>query len=185
MTFEELMLQRQSVRRFDSKRIIPEEDLIKILEAGRMAPSACNSQPWTFVLVDNPELLSKVALATQSKTIQLNTFVQQARALVVIVMEKPRIVTQIGGAIKRKDYPQYDIGFAASHMTLQATELGIGSCVLGWFDEKKIKSLLGIPSRRNIGLILALGYAEEEYKQRKKIRKAWELVVKRNGYNPT
>jgi nitroreductase len=182
MDFRELMLQRQSVRRFDASQKIAEDDMQKILEAGRMAPSACNSQPWTFVLVDEQPLLSQVAQATQSKVIQLNTFVKDAAALIVIVIEKPRIVTQIGGAIKRKDYPQYDIGFATAQMSLQATELSLGSCILGWFDEKKIKQLLQIPGNRSIGLVLALGYAVEDYKQRQKIRKAPEMVFRRNGY---
>lgn len=182
MNFLELVSKRQSVRKYLADKPIEEEKVQHIIEAARLAPSACNSQPWTFVVVDEPVLRLEVARATHGKMIGINKFVMQAPLLVVIVMEKPKVVTQIGGALKNKEYPLIDIGIAAEHMCLQAQEDGIGSCMLGWFNEKKIKTLLKIPSNKTIGLVLSFGYAPKDYKQRLKIRKPLTEIVKRNIY---
>ncbi len=178
--FIELATNRQSDRAYTDKSI--EKDKIKqILEAGRLAPSASNSQPWTFIVVDDKELKDKVAKATFSKLVSFNKFTVLAPVLIVMVIEKPRVITQIGGAIKNKEYPLIDIGIAAEHICLQAAELGIGSCMLGWFDAKKIKSLLDIPKNKTIGLVISLGYPKSD-KKRTKIRKAFDEVVKFNSY---
>ena len=79
------------------------------------------------------------------------------------------LIAQIGGSLQNQEYPQYDIGIAAEHFCLQATELGLGTCMLGWFNQKKIKQLINIPRNRKIGLVITLGYAPDDYKQRKKI----------------
>ena len=182
MDFQQLILQRQSVRRYDKNRPIEKEKLMRILEAGRLAPSASNSQPWTFVIVDEPELVEKVSRTTFSKLIAFNKFVIDAPLHIVLVVEKPKMITQIGGSIKNKEYPLIDIGIAAEHMCLQAEEDGIGSCMLGWFDEKKIKELLQIPKSKTIGLVIPFGYPIENYPLRKKIRKSMDKVAKWNRY---
>ena len=182
MDFQKLIRQRQSVRKYQSDKPIEEEKLQRIIEAARLAPSASNSQPWTFIIVDQEDLRKKVAKATHGKLIGINKFVSQATLLIVIIIEKPKITTQIGGAIKNKEYPLIDIGIAAEHMCLQAEEDGIGSCMLGWFNEKKIKELLNIPKKKTIGLVVSFGYPPYDYKLRKKIRKPLEDVVKRNTY---
>jgi nitroreductase len=182
MNFQELIRLRQSVRKYKSEQPIEEEKLMRILEAGRLAPSASNSQPWTFIVVDEPELRYRVAKATHGKLIGINKFVVEAPLLIVIVIEKPKITTQIGGAIKNKEYPLIDIGIAAEHMCLQAEEDGIGSCMLGWFDEKRIKKLLQIPRKKTVGLVISFGYAPDDYRLREKIRKPFDVVVKRNKY---
>jgi nitroreductase len=182
MNFQELIRRRQSVRKYKSEQPIEEEKLMRILEAGRLAPSASNSQPWTFIVVDEPELRYQVAKATHGKLIGINKFVVEAPLLIVMVIEKPKITTQIGGAIKNKEYPLIDIGIAAEHMCLQAEEDGIGSCMLGWFDEKRIKKLLQIPRKKTVGLVISFGYAPEGYRLREKIRKPFDTVVKRNKY---
>ncbi|MCK5846648.1 MAG: nitroreductase family protein, partial [Bacteroidales bacterium] len=102
--------------------------------------------------------------------------------LIVMVIEKAKITTQIGGAIKDKEYPLIDIGIAGEHMCLQAEDEGVGSCMLGWFDEKKIKGLLNIPEKKTIGLIISFGYAPMDYPLRKKVRKDFNKVVKWNSY---
>ncbi len=182
MNFEELILKRQSVRKYDFGRKIEEGKLHKILEAGRLAPSACNSQPWTFVVVNEPELCIKVAKATRGTLIGINKFVIQSPLIIVMVIEKAKLSSQIGGAIKDKEYPLIDIGIAADHMCLQAEDEGIGSCMLGWFDQKKIKGLLNIPDKKTIGLVISFGYAPKDYTLRKKIRKSMDVVVRYNGY---
>jgi len=182
MDFFDLIKQRQSVRKYDIERTIEDVKLNRILQAGHLAPSASNSQPWTFVVVNEPELCMKVAKATRGTLIGINKFVTQSPLLIVMVIEKARITTQIGGAIKDKEYPLIDIGIAGEHMCLQAEDDGIGSCMLGWFDEKKIKTLLSIPKKKTIGLVISFGYAPNDYPLRKKIRKDFDKVVRWNSY---
>ena len=80
------------------------------------------------------------------------------------------------------EYSQIDIGIAAAHFCLQAAELGLGTCMIGWFDEKKIRQLLKIPEKRKIGLVITLGYPPEDYKVRKKIRKPLDEICGFNKY---
>ncbi len=181
MKFIELITKRQSDRKYISDPI-EKEKLDRCLEAARLAPSASNSQPWTFVTVTNPELKEKVALQTFSKLVTFNKFVVQAPVLIVMVLEKPKLVTRIGGAIKSMQYPMIDIGIAAEHFCLQAAEEGLGTCMLGWFNEKPIKELLNIPKNKTIGLIITVGYTPKDYKLRTKIRKGFDEVVRYNSY---
>lgn len=181
MSFLNLINRRQSVRKYTNKPV-DREIIRQLVQAVHMAPSACNSQPWKLIIVDEPELKNKVAKATFSKTVSFNKFVMEAPVIAVFVIEKAKLIAQIGGKLKNQEYPQYDIGIAAEHFCLQATELGLGTCMLGWFDEKKIQKLLNIPSKRKIGLVISLGYAPVDYKQRKKIRKPIEEIYGYNGY---
>ena len=98
------------------------------------------------------------------------------------MLEKPKIITELGGRVKKKEWPLIDIGIAAEHFCLQAAEEGLGTCMLGWFDEKSIKELLNIPVRNTIPLLITLGYTPKDYKLRKKIRKNFDKVVKWNSY---
>jgi nitroreductase len=97
-------------------------------------------------------------------------------------MEKPKLITEAGGRIKKKEYPLIDIGIAAEHFCLQAAEEGLGTCMLGWFDEKAVKKLINVPKSKSILLLITLGYTPEGYRTRKKIRKEFEKVVRYNSY---
>ena len=177
----ELIRKRQSVRRYID-RPVEREKIERCLEAAMLAPSACNAQPWKFILVDEPALAKKVAWETWSTMINFNKFVEEAPVLVVITIEKSPIVPKLGKAINNMDYPYIDIGIAAEHFCLQATEEGLGTCMLGWFNEKPIQKLLNIPRKRKIGLVISVGYEPEGYKVRQKIRKDREKVVSYNSY---
>lgn len=181
MNFQELINQRQSVRRYQEKPL-ERKELQLLIEAVHIAPSACNSQPWKLILVDEPALKNEVAKATFSKTVAFNKFALEAPVIAVLVMEKAKLVAQIGGRIKNKEYPQYDIGIAADHFCLQAAEIGLGTCMIGWFDERKIQQLLNVPRNRKIGLLITLGYPPEDYKMRKKIRKPLDQIYGFNSY---
>ncbi len=180
-SFFELVAKRQSVRKY-SERKIEREKIEKCIEVARLAPSACNSQPWTFIVVDNPELSLKVAKATYSPIIAFNKFAKNSTVMIVIVIERPKTIAQIGDAIKNREFPLIDIGIAAEHFCLQATELGLGTCMIGWFNEKKVKSLLNIPENKRVGLCISMGYPAENYKQRQKIRKSTEDMCRYNSY---
>jgi nitroreductase len=177
--FLSLIKKRQSVRKYLKKPVEPEK-LHRCLEAARLAPSASNSQPWRFVVVNDPDLVQKVAKETIGPLATFNAFVPQAPVIVAIVLEKMKAVSQIGAYLKDREYPLIDMGIAAEHFCLQAAEEGLGTCMLGWFNEKPIKELLNIPKNKRIGLLITLGYAPEDYPLREKKRKGMEEVV---GYN--
>ena len=150
MDFLQLVASRQSDRAYDMTRPVEPEKLERILEAARLAPSACNAQPWKFVVINDPELSVKVGKATA------------------------------GLGIKDKYFPLVDIGIATAHITLAAESEGLGSCILGWFDEKEIKKLTGIPASKRLLLVITIGYSVKE--KRKKARKPKEKVVSYNKY---
>jgi nitroreductase len=181
MSFEELIRNRQSVRKYCDKPV-QKEKIEKLINAVHQSPSACNSQPWKLIIVDDPELKNKVAKATFNNAIAFNKFALEAPVIAVLVIEKAKPIAQIGGLIKNQEYPEYDIGIAAAHFCLQATELDLGTCMIGWFNEKKIQQLLNIPKKRKIGLVITLGYPPEDYKMRKKIRKPVNEICGFNSY---
>lgn len=181
MEFAELMRVRQSVRKYTGTPV-EKDKLQRLVEAVRLAPSASNSQPWKLILVESPELKDQVARETFSRMISFNKFAVEAPVIAVMTIEKPPVITQIGGRIKRKEFPLIDIGIAAEHFCLQAAELGLGTCMLGWFNEHRIKELLGIPKKTGIGLVITLGYPAEGYALRPKSRKKPEEMSGFNGY---
>lgn len=180
MNFTELSRFRQSVRKYKAQ-VVPKEKIENCVEAARIAPSACNSQPWSFIIVDDPVLKEKVAKETYSTLVSFNKFTLQAPAIVVLVVEKPKVIAQIGGRIKSKDYYLFDVGIAAEHFCLQAAEEGLGTCMLGWFNEKAIMKLLNIPKSRSIGLLITIGYSDEENIRDKK-RKSFQDIIYYNEY---
>jgi nitroreductase len=181
MNFTDLALSRQSVRKYSNKPI-EKEKIDEIIEACRIAPSASNSQPWKLIIVDQKNLKNEVAKATFNKAVSFNKFAPEAAAIAVLVIEKPRLITQIGGFLKNREFPLIDIGIIAEHFCLKAAELKLGTCMLGWFNEREIKSLLNIPKAKRIGLVITLGYAEENYKLREKIRKTTQEMSSFNSY---
>ena len=175
----ELIKSRQSDRKYSDKPI-EKEKLERIVEAGRMAPSACNAQPWKFVVVDQPPLLEKLTEAASAKLLGMNSFVSQATVMIVVVREQANLSSKIGATIKNKDYSLIDIGIASQSICLQAEAEGIGSCMLGWFDEKSVRKTLGIPKSKRVELIITLGYPLGE--KREKRRKPKEETIAYNKY---
>jgi len=175
----ELIVSRQSDRKYSDKPV-EKEKLDRIIEAGRMAPSACNAQPWKFIVVNEPDLLLKIAEATSAKLIGMNSFVGQAPLMIVVIREQPNFTSKVGGTIKNKDYSLIDIGIASENICLQAEAEGLGSCMIGWFDERMLRKILGIPKSKRVELIITLGYSLSE--QREKRRKPSEVTVSYNKY---
>lgn len=177
-TFLELVVSRQSDRAYDTAKEVEPEKLERILEAARMAPSACNAQPWKFVAVTDKELAAKVGKAAAG--LGMNKFAAEAPVHILVVEESTNITSFLGGKIKDKHFPFIDIGIAAAHICLAAENEGLGSCILGWFDEKEIKRLTHIPSSKRLLLDILIGYPLKE--KRKKLRKDKEKVVSYNKY---
>lgn len=176
MNFEQLINARQSDRKYDTQPI-DRALLVRCLEAARIAPSACNSQPWKFVVVEDPKLLAGMKEAAAG--MGMNKWVTDVPVIVAVVLEKMNLTARIGSVIKDKEYSLLDVGIAVEHFCLQATELGLGTCIIGWFDEKKVKKLLDIPKRR-VPLLISVGYPASEH--RKKVRKPLEEMSSWNKY---
>ncbi len=176
--FLELVASRQSDRAYDKTRSVEPEKLERILEAARLSPSACNAQPWKFVVVTDPELSVQVGKATAG--LGMNKFAKDAPVHILVVEESANITSLLGSKIKDKHFPLIDIGIAAAHIALAAEAEGLGSCILGWFDEKELKRLLAIPASKRLLLDITIGYPAKE--KRKKSRKAKEKVISYNKY---
>lgn len=177
-SFLSLVAARQSDRAYDVTRKVEPEKLHRILEAARLAPSACNAQPWKFVVVTDPELAVQVGKATAG--LGMNKFAKHAPVHILVVEESMNITSFLGAKIKDKYFPLIDIGIATSHITLAAESEGLGSCILGWFDEKEIKRLVGIPSNKRLLLDITIGYPAKP--KRKKSRKPADKVISYNSY---
>lgn len=178
MDFLDLVIARQSDRAYDKNRPVEQEKLERILEAARLAPSACNAQPWKFVVVTDPELSIKVGKA--SAGLGMNKFAKDAPVHILIVEESMNVTSLLGSKIKDKYFPLVDIGIAASHICLAAEAEGLGSCILGWFDEREIKNLVSIPQKKRLLLDITIGYSLKPKKP--KVRKPKEKVISYNKY---
>jgi len=167
MDFLEIARTRQSCRSYDETRSVEEEKIAAILEAARLAPSACNGQPY-HITVCKGSAAKEVALLTRGMG-GMNKFAVQAPVLIVI-SEQPYVKSAaLGAKVKNNDYRSMDIGIAAAYLTAEATAQGLSTCILGWFDDEKVRKLckLEYPVR----LIISLGYASEGDKLREKKRK--------------
>ncbi|MFN8241704.1 MAG: nitroreductase family protein [Bacteroidales bacterium] len=175
----DLIRTRQSDRSYLDKPV-EKEKMERIVEAGRLAPSACNAQPWKFIVVDDKSLLSRLADAASAKLLGMNAFVAQAPVQIVVIREKANFSSRIGAQIKKKDYSLIDIGIASENICLQACAEGLGSCMIGWFDEKEVREILGIPSDKRVELLITIGYPAKE--TREKRRKPGDEVISYNRY---
>lgn len=165
--FFELINKRQSCRKY-SKKKVENEKIVKCIEAARVSPSACNSQPWNFIVVNNEQLSPKVAECLQDAV--MNKFTSECPAFIIVVEEKGNLTSRAGALMKQQDYRSIDIGIATEHICLAASAQDLGTCILGWFNEKKLKNLLKISKLKRIRLVVAIGYPESS-DIRKKIRK--------------
>ncbi len=177
MTIKEIIEKRQSNRKY-KEDAIEHEKVIQCIQAAHLAPSACNAQAWKFVVVDEPTIKEQVAMAAND--MGMNKFVLQAPVIIAVVLERANFTSAIGSTIKQKDYTMIDIGIAVENICLQATELGLGSCIVGWFNEHKVKKILQIPRTKRVLLLITLGYSDDI--QRTKIRKKIEEIYSFNKY---
>lgn len=167
MSFLDLVRRRQSVRQY-LPRPVERDKIERCLEAARLAPSASNAQPWRFIVADDPALVQELGRAAY------NRFTRQAPAFVAVVREQGKAVARLGGFLAGRDYRLIDLGIAAEHFCLQAAEEGLGTCLLGLFNQRRVKRLLGVPSGRRVQILITLGYpagAELRPKRRKSLER--------------
>ena len=173
MNFTEIAENRQSCRRYDSTRAVEDEKLNQILASARLAPSACNGQPY-LITVCRGEAAKKVAMATRG--MGLNKFAVDAPVMLVL-SEKPYVMTAgIGAKLKKNDYRSMDIGILSAYIAAEATAQGLSTCILGWLDDDEIRKICSLDEP--VRLVITLGYAHEDDKLRVKKRKDMDALVK-------
>jgi len=176
MNFTEIAINRQSCRSYDSERAIEDEKLSAILNTAILSPSACNGQPY-HITVCRGEYAERVAKAVQG--VGINKFAKDAPVLLVI-SEKPYVKSAaIGAKLKKNDYRSIDIGILAAYITAEAAAQGLGSCILGWLDDDKIRAICDIDGA--VRLVITLGYAKDDDKLREKKRKSADELVAFKG----
>ncbi|MBR5515461.1 MAG: nitroreductase family protein [Clostridia bacterium] len=171
MSFMDIALNRQSCRNFNQKRQVEDEKLQRILECARLAPSACNAQPY-HITVCKGEDAHRIAKATVGMGI--NGFTKDVPVMLVISEDSYNKTAALGAKIKSIDYRSIDIGILCSHIVFQAHEEGLSTCILGWIEDKKIREICNC---NKVHLIVALGYANDDDKLRPKKRKSIDELV--------
>ena len=171
MNFTQIALARQSCRSYDETREIEQEKLTSILEAARLAPSACNGQPYHFTVCTGPTAKA-VAAATQG--MGMNKFSGQAPVLIVISEANYNKTAALGARVKGNDYRSIDIGITTAYLTAEATAQGLSTCILGWLDDEKIRNICDL--KDPVRLVITLGYAKDDPIRSKKRKELSQLV---------
>jgi nitroreductase len=172
MTLSEIVLRRRSIRKF-LDRPLEREKIEVCLEAARLAPSADNVQPWRFIVVDDPHVRQSFAEQSFSGIYKVCRFAAQAPAIIVILARPDVLANRLGKAVQGTPYYLLDIGIAGEHLVLAATELGLGTCWIGWFNKKRVRKFFSIPRAYDVPAIIALGYPDPtalEPKRKKALR---------------
>jgi len=173
VNFTELAQTRQSCRRYDPAREVEQEKLDRILQSARLAPSACNGQPYLITVCRN-ETARQVAKAVQG--MGMNKFASDAPVMLVL-SEMPYVPSAaLGAKAKGNDYRSIDIGIVAAYITSEATAQGLGTCILGWLDDAKIRTVCNLDGA--VRLVITLGYAAEGDPLRPKKRKEMDALVR-------
>ena len=173
MNFTEIAENRQSCRSYDPSRDVEAEKLERIIATARIAPSACNGQPY-HITVCHGDIAKKVARATQG--MGMNKFATDAPVMLVL-SEKPYVATAaLGAKVKKNDYRSIDIGILAAYITAEATAQGLSTCILGWLDDGEIRNICKVDGA--VRLVITLGYAKDGDRLRTKKRKDIDELVK-------
>ena len=172
MNFTDIAQTRQSCRSYDPARPVEDEKLAAILASARLSPSACNGQPY-HLTVCRGEAADAVAKACMG--MGMNKFATQAPVCIVISEEPYVKSAALGAKVKNNDYRSIDIGIVAAYITAEAAAQGLGTCILGWLDDSKIRTICGLD--HPVRLVITLGYPGEGDKLRSKVRKDLEKLV--------
>ena len=169
MNFTEIAETRQSCRGYDPSREVEAEKIERILASARLAPSACNSQPYR-ITVCKGDAAKRVAKATQG--MGMNKFATDAPVMLVLSENSYNATAALGAKVKKNDYRSIDIGILAAYITAEATAQGLSTCILGWLDDAEIRNVCGTEGATR--LVITLGYAKSDDKLRVKKRKTPE-----------
>lgn len=171
MSVFEVIQKRRSVRRY-KENSIPQEVLLRVLEAARLAPSGKNMQPWRFILVRGKSLKGRLAEASAGQS-----FIARAALVIVACGFPDNCYSRLGRYMK--SWP-VDVAIALEHLVLQAEEEGLGTCWIGSFEEEKVKSILNIPENVKVLALTPLGYPDEKPSFRG--RKSLQEIISYDSY---
>jgi nitroreductase len=175
MSVKEIIEQRRSIRRYLDKPV-EREKILECLEAARLAPSADNVQPWRFLVIDDPELKDKFTKEIFSGIYSISKFAANAPVLIMILARLDIIANKIGKQIQNIHFYLIDSGIAGEHIVLQAEELGLGTCWIGWFNSRKARKVLNIPRKYKIVSLLSVGYCARRPSQEKKRKRLEDIA---------
>ena len=174
MNFTEIAKTRQSCRSYDVSRAVEEEKISAIIESARLAPSACNSQPYHITVCEGE---SAKAVAQAVMGMGMNKFAIDAPVIMVISEDSYSATAALGAKIKKNDYRSIDIGILSAYITAEAAAQELGSCIIGWLDDKKIREICGLDGA--VRLVISIGYANADDVLREKKRKDTGKLVSR------
>lgn len=173
--FQRILGGRRSIRRYLSTPVEAWK-LRACLEAARTAPSAHNSQPWRFIVLDDPALKDLAADHAFTGIYRGSRFAAKAPVLLVLLVRRAFVAHHLGNRFNRVAYHLVDLGIAGEHIVLQAEELGLATCWMGWFNRGRLRRTLKIPRRFKIVAVMPLGYAEKR-PTREPPRKTFDEIV--------
>ena len=176
-----LIRRRASCRRYDPGRPIPEDLVLSMAEAARLAPSASNSQPWRLLAVRDPGTRERICREGLGGIVA-NRFAADAPLLFVLCADLRLHYARVGEAVKGISYHQLDCGIAGEHLVLRAEELGLGTCWIGWFKQRSIRRILGIPARVKILALISVGYPPALAEPREKKRRPLAEMLFADGW---
>ncbi|MFV0401358.1 MAG: nitroreductase family protein [Oscillospiraceae bacterium] len=187
MEFMEALQRRYSCRRYTDQPV-DRELLRQLMEAGRLAPSACNSQRWMFIAVDDPEKKASIAASMHNEEWKINSFAAKIPAFIAVIRHPVRNPSPMQQGLLNShkddgDWAMLDIGIAASQICLAATDLGLGSVMIGWYDREVVKQVLELPDGLEPALFIGVGHPENPASNRKAIRLPYEEIGRFNSYN--
>ena len=172
MNFKEIAINRQSCRSYDPTRNVEDEKLAAILDSALLSPSACNGQPYHITVCKDVKARE---VAEHVTGLGMNKFAKDAPVIIVISEEDYVATAAFGAKVKKNDYRSMDIGILSAYITAEATAQGLGSCILGWFDDERIREICSL--NKPVRLIITLGYPKEDDKLRQKKRKEFDKIV--------
>lgn len=179
MELIDVIKNRRSIRKFEDKKV-EREKIEACLEAARLAPSACNSQPWHFIVIDDPEIKDKFCKEAFSGVYAMTKWAEKAPVLIAAVSDKGSFTSRIGNFFRRTEFYLVDQGIACEHLVLRAWDLGLGSCWIGWLNSDKAEKFFNLPKGKKIEHLIALGYPAETPTPRP--RQNLEEIISYNRY---
>ena len=175
MEYSELIKIRQSCRNYSGEPV-DRSAIEQVLDQARLAPSACNSQPWFFTAISSEDAVKKTGKAVQH--FGFNKFAEKAGAFIVVEQREPKLKEGVTKVFGSRHFADNDIGIVVAHIVLACANLGLGSCILGMFNKNEIAEIIGAKDKAEIKLVIAVGKPAEGDAIRNKIRKDLSDIAK-------
>ena len=179
MELDRVIKERRSIRKFLDKPV-EREKINACLEAARLAPSACNSQPWHYIVIDDPKVKADFCKAAFGGVYKMSAWVENAPVIIAVVSDRGSFVSRIGNFFRSTEFFLVDQGISGEHFVLRAHDLGLGTCWIGWLDSKKAGQFFNLPSGKKIEHLFALGYPAEDPAPRPRAK--FEDIVSYNKF---